>query len=61
MIFLAAGPSFIPASALSSPTWRGQVSASSPSTTHMSRNPRKNFSLSVNFLTLLDRFLNDPA
>jgi hypothetical protein len=25
----------------------------------LSRNPRKNFFLSVNYLTLLDRFLND--
>jgi hypothetical protein len=27
----------------------------------LSRNPRKNFFLSVNYLTLLDRFLNDAA
>ena len=27
----------------------------------LSRNPRKNFLLSVNYLTLLDRFLNDAA
>jgi hypothetical protein len=26
-----------------------------------SHNPRKNLFLSVNYLTLLDRFLNDPA
>ena len=26
----------------------------------LSRNPRKNFSPSVNYLTLLNRFLNDP-
>ena len=27
----------------------------------LSRNPRKNFFPSVNYLTLLDRFLNDAA
>src|SRR6516225_11323133 len=35
-----------------------------PKTRHgvrLSRNPRKNFFLSVNYLTLLDRFLNDAA
>jgi hypothetical protein len=29
--------------------------------TRLSRNPRKNFFLSVNYLTLLDRFLNDAG
>ena len=37
------------------------VAADAADGARLSRNPRKNFLLSVNYLTLLDRFLNDAA
>jgi hypothetical protein len=37
------------------------MDAQKPDSARLSRNPRKNFFLSVNYLTLLNRFLTDAA